>query len=192
MSGRQRQPHSCYGNPGLQAAAGSAGKEGSSTPGAGGCQQTEGGDLRRAACGQGLQTGGQEASLTARAGKAPNSKWGISLGFRHLMSVVWTQGMGRETWVWGQRSKVRSQRGESGHRDLKPDSSPLRRAPSSSGFLVTDTTFMTRRFPPWRISATTCLCPTFTTFTPFTWDRQVGGWVGSRCVLLRAQRSAPT
>ena len=36
---------------------------------------------------------------------------------------------------------------------LKPGPSPLRRAPSSSGFLVTDTTFMTSRFPPWRIRA---------------------------------------
>lgn len=70
---------------------------------------------------------------------------------------------------------------ESGHRGLMPDPSPLRRAPSSSGFLVTDTTFMTRRFPPWRIRATTCLCPTFTTFTPFTWTDS--RWVGaSRCV----------
>lgn len=39
---RQRQPHSCYGNPGLQAAAGSVGKEGSSTPGAGGDAGKEG------------------------------------------------------------------------------------------------------------------------------------------------------
>lgn len=75
-SGRQRQPHSCYGNPGLQAAAGSAGKEGSSTPGSGGCQEAEGGDLRRAAWGQGSQTGGQEASLTARTGKAPKPQMG--------------------------------------------------------------------------------------------------------------------
>lgn len=75
----------------------------------------------------------------------------------------------------GQRSKGRSQRGMSEDGGLKPGPSPLRRAPSSSGFLVTDTTFMTSRFPPWRIRATTCLCPTFTTFTPFTWDRQAGG-----------------
>lgn len=71
MSGRQRQPHSCYGNPGLQAAAGSAGKEGSSTPGAGGCQEAGGGDLRRGNLGSGVTDRGQGASLTARTGKAP-------------------------------------------------------------------------------------------------------------------------
>lgn len=92
------------------------------------------------------------------------------------MSAVGGQGWEEECGpkVKGLRS------GESLGRGLKRDPSPLRRAPSSSGFLVTDTTFMTRRLPPWRIRATTCLCPTFTTFTPFTWDRQAAGWGGPR------------
>lgn len=116
---------------------------------------------------------------------------GVLPRFRHLISAVWGQVVGRRKWAWGQRSKVRSQKGECGHRGLKPDPSPLRRAPSSSGFLVTDTTFMMRRFPPWRIRATTCLCPTFTTFTPFTWDRQAGGWPVQVCPPQSSEVSTP-
>lgn len=44
----------------------------------------------------------------------------------------------------------------------------FRRTSSDSGLRLTETTFITRWFPPWRMSETTCLCPTFTTFTPFT------------------------
>ena len=50
---------------------------------------------------------------------------------------------------------------------------------------------MTRRFPPWRIRATTCLCPTFTTFTPFTWDRQAGGRGGPGVSSAGSGVSAP-
>lgn len=47
--------------------------------------------------------------------------------------------------------------------------SPFFRTTSSdSGLRLTETTFISRWFPPWRMSETTCLCPTFTTFTPFT------------------------
>lgn len=52
-------------------------------------------------------------------------------------------------------------------------SSPFLRMTSSvSGLRVTDTTFISSLFPPCRISDTTCLCPTFTTFTPLTWKKQ--------------------
>lgn len=44
----------------------------------------------------------------------------------------------------------------------------LRTTSSDSGLRLTETTFIPRWFPPWRMSETTCLCPTFTTFTPFT------------------------
>ena len=54
---RQRQPHSCHGNPGLQAAAGSVGKEGSSMPGAGGHREGRGRNLRRATWSQGSEAG---------------------------------------------------------------------------------------------------------------------------------------
>ena len=54
---RQRQPHSCHGNPGLQAAAGSVRKEGSSMPGAEGHREGRGRDLRRATWGQGSEAG---------------------------------------------------------------------------------------------------------------------------------------
>lgn len=114
-----------------------------------------------------------------RAWEAPGHEGGITLG---QAAGAAAQGGGqRDT---GLGPEVRSQKGQSGHRGQQADPSPLRRAPSSSGFLVTDTTFMTSRFPPWRIRATTCLCPTFTTFTPLTWDRQAGGQGWSGCVLL--------
>lgn len=186
---RQRQPHSCYGNPSLQAAAGSVGKEGSSTPGAGGTPGRRGWGSEEGQPGvRGQRLGARVGSLTS--GRYPGHECGHFTWFRHLTSTVWGQGVGSGVGAWGQRSKVRSQRGTSEDGGLKPGPSPLRRAPSSSGFLVTDTTFMTSRFPPWRIRATTCLCPTFTTFTPFTWDRQAGGG-RSKCVLLRTQRAAP-
>lgn len=44
----------------------------------------------------------------------------------------------------------------------------LRTTSSDSGLRVTDTTFISSRLPPCRIKDTTCLWPTFTTFTPFT------------------------
>lgn len=51
---------------------------------------------------------------------------------------------------------------------------------------------MTRRFPPWRIRATTCLCPTFTTFTPFTWKGQGQGGEGESSEASLAWRPVPT
>lgn len=44
----------------------------------------------------------------------------------------------------------------------------FRTTSSDSGLRLTETTFITRWFPPCRIKDTTCLCPTFTTLTPFT------------------------
>ena len=44
----------------------------------------------------------------------------------------------------------------------------FRTTSSDSGLRLTETTFITRWFPPCRIKETTCLCPTFTTLTPFT------------------------
>lgn len=129
-------------------------------------------DLRGATWGQGPEAGGQ-GGPPAGTGKAPRPR----MRAFHRGSGIWWQQPGAR----GPGPGVRSWRAEAGHRGLKPDASPLRRAPSSSGFLVTDTTFMTRRFPPWRIRATTCLCPTFTTFTPFTWDREAGGRVVLGC-----------
>lgn len=71
---QQRQPHSCYGNPGLQAAAGRVGKEGSSTPGAGGTPGRRGGDLRGSDLGSGVRGwGARVGSLTSGTGKAPRA-----------------------------------------------------------------------------------------------------------------------
>ena len=155
--------------------------------GLGGRREGGGRDLRRATWGQ--RPG--EGWLSNIRDWHPGGARGRSPRFRPLTSAVSSLGPGvmRGAWAWGQRSKVRGQSREPGHRGPKPESSPLRRAPSSSGFLVTDTTFMTRRFPPWRIRATTCLCPTFTTFTPFTWDSQGPGAV--QVSPPRARRPAP-
>lgn len=49
-----------------------------------------------------------------------------------------------------------------------PDLPFFRTTSSDSGLRLTETTFITRWFPPCRIKETTCLCPTFTTLTPFT------------------------
>ncbi len=47
------------------------------------------------------------------------------------------------------------------------------RTPSSiSGFRVTMTTLTMRLLPPCLIILTTCLCPTLTTFWPFTWKKE--------------------
>lgn len=124
-------------------------------PGAGGCREGGGRDLRRATWGQ--RPG--EGWLSNIGDWHPGGARGRSPRFRPLTSAVSSLGPGvmRGAWAWGQRSKVRAQSRETGHRGPKPEPSPLRRAPSSSGFLVTDTTFMTRRFPPWRIDQSVLL-----------------------------------
>lgn len=47
----------------------------------------------------------------------------------------------------------------------------LRAVSSGSRFRLTVTTLIRSRFPPWRIMLTTCLWPTFTTFSWFTCGR---------------------
>lgn len=80
ISGRQRQPHSCYGNPGLQAAAGSAGKEGSATPRARGTPGRTGRGSEEGQPGvRGQRLGAGVSSPTSGFGKAPGQQ-GVRLG----------------------------------------------------------------------------------------------------------------
>lgn len=60
--------------------------------------------------------------------------------------------------------------------NLLPASVPFLRAVSSgSRFRLTVTTLIRSRFPPWRIMLTTCLWPTFTTFSWFTCHKHTQG-----------------
>lgn len=54
---------------------------------------------------------------------------------------------------------------------LRPLLPFLRAVSSGSRFRLTVTTLIRSRFPPWRIMLTTCLWPTFTTFSWFTCEK---------------------